>query len=485
MSIFFNWHDFLDILVLSGLFYALYRTLRSSGTWQIALGITLSALGFGLASLLQLRGVGWIFSNLSQVALLGMIIIFQPEIRRVLERTTALSRGLNRTRALPLADVLAESLFALAALRRGALVVIPGQLPVRQWITEGIAVDGKVSVPLLLSIFDPNSPGHDGAVVLEGARIARLGVRLPLSHSERLPPELGTRHHAAMGLAEATDALVIAVSEERGTVSLFSKGIMTRMADRRALEEAVAEHANERPVLDRPVELKRPPWRKTAEVVGSLAAALFFWNTIILSQTELREISYTVPVEFTKPAANLVLAEAAGGQEARVSLEGPAATVNGLDPRQLRLLVDLATMGQGRQTIALSEQNIDLPKRVRVTEITPGAIEFELLEARPHTMKIKPQLLGAPPEGFRVSEIKVTPEEVAVLIPDKDYKQAHGQLLTTPIFLGNLRDKTLVYSKLIAPPGLQAADKRLPDVAVEITLTEAGNGKKKGNGKGE
>src|SRR5919112_6164292 len=153
-------------------------------------------------------------------------VIFQEELRQLFERIAVWSLARKRTPTLGLStsDILVRTVADLAKERVGALIVIRGNDPLERHITGGIPLNGKLSAPLLKSIFDPHSPGHDGAVLVEQDSIARFAAHLPLSKDLRQLANVGTRHSAGLGLAELTDALCIVVSEERGTISIARDG---------------------------------------------------------------------------------------------------------------------------------------------------------------------------------------------------------------------------------------------------------------------
>ncbi|MBT8338986.1 MAG: hypothetical protein HKP58_03645, partial [Desulfatitalea sp.] len=213
-----------DILLIAAGMLFLYQTLLRLGTWKIVSGILVAMVFFFLANLLNLRGIEWIYSNLSPVAVIALIVIFQPELRKFLERTASMRRVAAADAGDELAGIIAQGLIAMAEQRQGAIVVLPGKEPIDEWSGGGFNLDAAPSFPLMMSIFDPHSPGHDGALIVQKGRFARFGVRLPISESAKLPEQLGTRHHAAMGLAEKADALVFVVSEERGAISVFQGG---------------------------------------------------------------------------------------------------------------------------------------------------------------------------------------------------------------------------------------------------------------------
>ena len=176
-----SWRTLLDIALISTALFYLQRTLVRLGTWKIMAGIFLALIVFVGANLLSLRGIEWIYSNVSHVALIGLIVIFQPELRKVLERAVwAPPRG-AQTSDERLPKLIADCLMTMAKDCCGALIVYPGREPIGEVTTGGFSLNAEPSYPLILSIFDPGSPGHDGAIIIQGERIARFGVRLPMS----------------------------------------------------------------------------------------------------------------------------------------------------------------------------------------------------------------------------------------------------------------------------------------------------------------
>jgi DNA integrity scanning protein DisA with diadenylate cyclase activity len=224
-----------------------------------------------------LRGIQWIYDTLSPAIVVALVVVFQPEIRRILEKTASLHKRQPVAATPELARLIGELAFKLAERSWGALLVIPGRDSVVPWISHGIALDGLPSDQVLFSIFDPHSGGHDGAVLIENERISRFAVRLPLTTTGTISPELGLRHHAAQGLAEVTDALVIAVSEERGAVTAFAQGSIYPARNKDTLTVRIVEHIHKNaahPVLKRK---KRPSRAVILELLGSLLLAVIFW----------------------------------------------------------------------------------------------------------------------------------------------------------------------------------------------------------------
>ncbi len=369
----FGWREVLDILLITLALFIAYRTLRRLGTWKILAGILLTAAVFFLASLLQLRGLEWIFSNLSPVALVALIVIFQPEIRKIFERAASLHRQRRSGPGGGLAGTLAETAFALAGDRVGALLVMPGRESIAEWVHGGHPVDGQPSLTLLQSIFEVHSPGHDGAVIVEDGRLAALGVRLPMSRSNLLPETLGTRHHAAAGLTEVTDALVAVVSEERGTVMLFSGGRGRVIESREVFEEELIAHW-QRSLVILPVRTAEGGTRSVAlSLIIPLVLAIFFWSAVVYRQYEVRERVISAPVEYVSLPSHLGL----GGEkrvDALLRLAGPLSELERLDPFRLQVRVDLSGALPGTQTVVITEDNVSLPRGISLLEADPAVV---------------------------------------------------------------------------------------------------------------
>ena len=470
----FGWREVLDILLITLALFIAYRTFRRLGTWKILAGILLVAAVFFLASLLQLRGMGWIFSNLSPVALVALIVIFQPELRKIFERAASLHRQRRSGTGGGLASILGEAAFALAGDRVGAILVMPGRESIAEWIHGGQPVDGQPSLTLLQSIFEIHSPGHDGAVIVENGRLAALGVRLPMSRSSRISETLGTRHHAAAGLTEVTDALVAVISEERGTVMLFSGGTGRIIENLEQFENELLAHWN-RLLVPLPVRSAEGGMRNVVvSLVGALVLALFFWSAVVLSQYEVRERMVIAPVEYIALPDNFAL----GGDkriEARLHLAGPVSELDRLDPFRLRVRVDLTAAMPGTQTVVITEDNVALPRGIRLLDADPPAFEVTLNEIRELEFTVQPQLVGTLPEGLVMGEVRVSPATVRVRAAESG-GDSSTTLLTTPVYLGTIRESTTIFCKIIAPPSIQPLGGQWPDVAVVVEVKAAGKG---------
>jgi diadenylate cyclase len=466
------WRTMADIVLMAAGLFFLYRTLLRLGTWKIVAGILVALLIYLLASLLDLQGIEWIFGNLSHVAAIGLIVIFQPELRKVFERAVSVRRARVRDVGGELSHIIVDAVTRLADQHRGAIVVLPGKEPIQEWISGGYDLDGKPSVPLLLSLFDPHSPGHDGALIIENGRFSRYGVRLPVSQSSKLSADYGTRHHAAMGLAEKSDALAILVSEERGQVAVFHKGSMHRTKDLQRLGETITAHWRETASFSIELPRGRVRWPIFSQMMGSLALAILFWATLIIAQGEKLEKVLTVPVEYTASPPHLVLV-GEKQQEIRLHLAGSKSDLGAVTPAHLSVKIDLSKTAPGKQTFLITSDNIRLPRGVNLLDAEPSSVALTLAELRQQEVAVKPQFVGKLPARLKIQSVELNPRIVKVLSPPVEKKGTPLILTTTPIYLEGISENTTLYCKIIAPPSIQPADKRWPDVEVIITVAAA------------
>ena len=240
---FFDWRSALDILVVAVVLYQLYMLIRGTRAVQLLKGIAVLLVVSVLAKYLRLSTISWILDKVWTVFLVALPVVFQPELRRALEQ---IGRGKLFTRhPLTVENEATEHMIneltrcsqILSKNRIGALVVIERQTGVQEFIDTGIKIDGVVSSEFLVNIFIPNTPLHDGAVVVRGDRVAAAGCFLPLTENPNIQKELGTRHRAALGLTEVSDALAVIVSEETGAISVAIDGELTRFLDEKMLKD--------------------------------------------------------------------------------------------------------------------------------------------------------------------------------------------------------------------------------------------------------
>ena len=464
-----GWKAVVDIILIAAGLFFLYRTVLRLGTWRIVAGIMLAAVLFLIANFLDLKGLEWIFGNFSQVAVIALIVIFQPELRKILERAASMRRSKIRDAGTDLSNIVVDSLMKLAEQRRGAIVVFPGKEPVKEWLSGGFNLDARPSIPIIMSIFDPNSTGHDGALVVENGKFTRFGVRLPVSQNSKLPDEFGTRHHAAMGLTEKSDALTLVVSEERGKISIFDRGKMRQINDREKLVESILSHWKRTAAYPLRFPEGKARWRTFSQIMASIVLATVFWSTLIISQSEMMEKVITVPVGYSASPPHLILV-GDKQEEVRLHLAGPKSDLNSINPSQLSVKIDLSKTVKGTQIFPITGENIELTGDVKLLDVIPSSVELTLAEIEEREIIIKPQLVGKLPGKMKIIGIEVIPNQVKVLSPVDEEKNKVSSVITTPIYLESIYNDTKIYCKVIAPPTVQPVEKRWPDVEVVIKV---------------
>jgi diadenylate cyclase len=347
--------------------------------------LALAGLGILVAAYLLARQLGlvlttWILQSFAAVAVLVAVVVFQQDLRRLFEQIAALG---FRRQPLPAGpdtvDTLVRAIAKLAEQHRGALIVIPGREPLESHVEGGLPLDAQLTEPLLLSLFDPHSPGHDGAVIFSANRLTRFAVHLPLSTDRSQLDHRGTRHAAALGLAERSDALCIAVSEERGTVSFAEAGrLRTLDTPQRIADEIRRFFARLAPVsAERPTRLKRllKQWR---EGLLALPIAGLLWFLAIPGATVI-EVDREVAVSVNGIPKNYAL-ERVEPERVRVTLAGRRRDLYFLGGDALEARVDATLVELGRRSFSLTPANIRHPEGVEVRAIEPDRVRVTLQE---------------------------------------------------------------------------------------------------------
>lgn len=236
--------DALDILVVSFLLYKLFALMKGTRAVHMFFGLILLFILSVIAQWIDLIALNWIISSLKTVWVIAFVIIFQPELRRALA-SLGQNRFLSRFFRVEETGVIPELVKACTRLSErsiGALIVIEKDMGLKNYIETGTKVDARVTSELLETLFTPPSPLHDGAVIIQNDRVAAAGCILPLTQDQRLSSTLGTRHRAAIGLSEETDAVVIVVSEETRAISYAQGGKLVRKIDTNTLRSVLIKN---------------------------------------------------------------------------------------------------------------------------------------------------------------------------------------------------------------------------------------------------
>ena len=241
--------NLLEILIISFLIYEILIWVQNTRAWVLLKGGLVIIVFYLAASLLHLSTITWMINHMGQLALIALIIIFQPELRKALEQlgskniltelfTSEDIRSLEGYTDKTVNEIV-RATFEMSKVKTGALIVIERETPMQEIERTGIEVDGIVTSPLLINIFEHNTPLHDGAVIIRGNRVAAATCYLPLSDNLSISKDLGTRHRAALGISESSDSLTVVVSEETGRVTLAQEGRLTKISEPDVLRKAL------------------------------------------------------------------------------------------------------------------------------------------------------------------------------------------------------------------------------------------------------
>jgi len=242
----------IDIIIVAFVIYKAMMIIKGTRAVQLIKGLVVLLLASLVSNWFGLRTVAWILSQLQNVLLFALPVVFQPELRRALEqlgRGKFFARPMTMLNQEALENLLNEIIRAIKILSKnnlGALIIIEKETGINDFIETGIKIDGLVSAEFLVNIFIPKSPLHDGAVVIRGDRVIAASCFLPLSENPNLSKELGTRHRAGLGLTEQSDAIAIIVSEETGVISVAEEGRLTRYLDENTLKELLSKRLQNR-----------------------------------------------------------------------------------------------------------------------------------------------------------------------------------------------------------------------------------------------
>lgn len=246
--------DFIDVFIIAVLVYYVLRAIRGTRAVQLLRGLMIAVVIYMLSNILQLDTLYYILSAVFQIALFAVVVIFQPELRNLLTQLGKFKIGnffgisLDGEFGKETKETVIKNISAAAAnmskTKTGALIVVERDTRLGEYMNSGTKLEAEVTTELLENIFVPKTPLHDGAVIIRGNKIITAGCLLPLTSNTNLSSELGTRHRAALGLSEASDAVIVIVSEETGTISMAIKGSLTRNLTETSLEKALMKLIN-------------------------------------------------------------------------------------------------------------------------------------------------------------------------------------------------------------------------------------------------
>ena len=373
MSQLLRWQAIVDLAALTVAIYLALSWARRARALRIVLLLLALHAGALLAHHFEVIITGWILEGAALIALAVLVLAFQAEVRSAVMRLEAGLWPGRKPSPSEASTVVAETAFKLAASRIGSLMVVVRKDAIAELINDGVLLGANISSELLQSIFQKDSPLHDGAVILEGATIVRAGAYLPLTNRRDVPLYFGTRHRAAIGLAERCDASVVVTSEERGEVMLMEGHAIQHFTASTELAHALeGSHGH----LEPGSRVERLLFSNLRYKLASFGLAATIWAmSFLLVGTAVRTLS--MPVEFSNVPEGLEIA-AYSTDHLDVQLRGNTWVMDSISSSRPLVRVDLGGAKPGTELIRVASGDINLPPGVTVASITPRRIAVSL-----------------------------------------------------------------------------------------------------------
>ena len=430
----FRWQDIIDIGLNSYILFRLYVLFRGTNVFRVLIGIGLLWFFQRVASSLGLIVTSWIIQGITAVAALIIIIIFRNEIRRVLQARNIKSIlwGLGFRRTTTPTEIIAESVFELSQNSCGALIVLPATQDIREVTQNGTPWHGNISKEMIKSVFWPDNPVHDGAAIIEGKRVSEVSVILPLSKQKDLPSHYSTRHRAALGLSEQTDALSIVVSEERGTVSIAKKSKLYEIDDKIKLNRLLQDHVGiANPESD---SVKREKLELAAAALISFIFICGVW--ISFSQGLYTLTTIKIPIEYMNRNPNMEITETTTNS-ALLHLSGSGALIKSIRPEQVRVRLDLSKAVEGSNRFSISETNVTLPPGIVLKKVEPANVDVSLDVRIRKKVPVQVDWKGSLPQQLILTQVNLSPDTVTIVGEQTKIKSV-ATIYTEPVSLDKL-----------------------------------------------
>jgi len=409
-----RWQDVIDIALNSYILFRLYALFRGTPVFRVLLAIAFLWFLQRVAVSLGLVVTSWAVQGIIAAAALIIIVVFRNEIRSVLQAKNlkAILWGLPFKAPDTPVQIIVESVQELARKRIGALIVLPGKEDLGEVAGNGIPWHGRISREMILSIFWPDNPVHDGAAIIQGDRVTEVGVILPLSHRTDLPSHYGTRHRAAAGLSEMSDALVIAVSEERGTVTMTKASGISEIRRKEEMENRIRTH------LGAPEGGSRARRRRKLEFTVAALVSILFVSGVWVGFTTGRDTlaTFEIPVDYRNrdPAMEIVKTSANAVQ---LHLSGSGTLMKSLRPEHIGVIIDLAKAVVGRNTFTITTENVTLPPGIFLKEVDPGLVYVTIDVVIEKALPVQVDWIGRLAEHLILVKATLDPHTVVVKGP--------------------------------------------------------------------
>lgn len=463
--------DFFDIVIISIMISAVLIWFKGRASRFVFIGISLLGLIYVMARFFQLYLTTVVLQGFFAILLFVLVVIFQEDLRRFFERLAILGRLRRKIRAtLPhsqTAEIIAQAVANFSRKRIGAIIVIQGNDPLDRHISGGTELNGTISQPILESIFDPHSIGHDGAVIIDGNTVTQFGCHLPLSQDTGKYGILGLRHTAALGLSERSDALCIVVSEEKGTISVAREEKIQEVANASALAAVLESFYTSKAPVKKPAPIALWLKENTKEKIIAIVLTCILWLMFGYQRESIRR-DFTLPIEYLNVPPEWVIEEPKIA-DAKVTLTGPSQAFQLLNTETLKISLNLSQIQEGKQEIALTRDMISTPFNLSVVAIKPGRITIAASKFIRVSVPIDVITENTPDPRVTVQKITASPSSVRVLVPGSLHR-SRIKIQTEPINLKLLTSTQTFTPRLLFPSEIQFEGGKPPFVKVVVKV---------------
>ena len=458
-----RWQDILDILLNSYLLFRFYVLFRGTYVFRVLVGLIMLWFFQQLAESLGLIISSWVIQGIIAVAAFIIIVIFRNEIRSVLQARNLKSILWGFSFKIPTApiDIISTAVFELAQRKIGALLVFPGKEDLTDLLQAGVPWNGRISREMLISIFWPDNPVHDGAAVITGDQVTQVGAILPLTQQSDIPSRYGTRHRAALGLSENTDAIVIVVSEERGDIALSKHSRLREIKNRRKLKQKLQEHFGFVPDENRFYRSER--FEFIAAAVVSFIFITGIWFSVSRGLDTL--VTMAVPVQYMNRKSDTEIVNTSA-KTLSLELSGSGSLMKSISPGQVQVKLDLNKAIVGKNTYTITTDNIALPPGVILNSISPAEVDVDLDITIEKELPVQVDWVGKLPENLIVLEARIDPERVTI-IGGKRILEKMTSIYTEKVPVDSLEDKGTITANLALNP---ASLKIASNSKVKVTI---------------
>jgi len=449
--------------------FRLYILFRGTNAFRILIGFAILWFFQRIGVSLGLIVTSWAIQGITAVAALIIIVVFRNEIRSVLQARNIklILWGFSlKTIPTPIQAVV-EGVFDLAQQNMGALLVFPGREDISELVQNGIPWQGMISREMILSVFWHDNPVHDGTAIIKGDRISEVGAILPLPHRMDIPSHYGTRHRAALGLAETTDALIVLVSEEKGAILVAKNAHLTPITRKEKLEDLLSGHVGN---IATSMGYQRK--EKFEISVAALISVLFVMGTwYSFSRGMEKLMTLETPIDYMNRNPEMeILETSVNGVSLNLSGSGPL--IKSLRPENVMVRIDLNKAVIGTNEFTISKENISLPPGVLLKSVKPAAVKVVLDTQIRKGLPIQADWVGELPQGLILVAAGLDPESVEVIGRNNILKNI-STIYTNKIFLNSIKGTGMITVNLaLTPASLKLAQGSKDKVQISYVVKQ-------------